>query len=129
MINRDDIEAFEESNAYWDEDYERYLSDDIHDYHEFVESMILTDGKERLAENALGFASEAGELAGKYQKFFRGDGLDRDAVVKEMGDALFYMVAMANAIGVDLYDIIGVNRQKLQSRKSRGVLRGDGDER
>ena len=48
------------------------------DYLSFVESMILTYGRDRLAENTLGLVGEAGEVAEKIKKFFRDNTLDEE---------------------------------------------------
>jgi NTP pyrophosphatase (non-canonical NTP hydrolase) len=57
----------------------------LKEYSEFVESKILTEGTDRLAENTLGLVGEAGEVAEKIKKRFRDGKLDREAVQKELG--------------------------------------------
>lgn len=98
-------------------------------YSEFVESMILTQGDTRLAENALGLCGEAGEAAEKIKKYFRDGVLDNAAVVKELGDVLFYVTALANHLGYDLQIVMDRNVEKLNSRKQRNQLQGSGDDR
>lgn len=121
MINETDLEAWD----YWNESQ----PDTLEDYQDFVESVILTEGPNRLAENALGLVGESGEVAEKVKKYFRGDGINHEEVKKELGDAFFYMVALANYFDFNFYDIIHLNREKLESRRDRGVLRGSGDNR
>ena len=92
--------------------------------------MVITSGRDRLLENTLGLIGEAGEVSEKVKKNVRGDGpLDNQAVAKELGDVLFYLVALAAHLGYTLEDIIGINVEKLEGRQKRGTLQGEGDNR
>jgi NTP pyrophosphatase (non-canonical NTP hydrolase) len=101
----------------------------VSEYAEFVEDMVITYGRDRLAENALGLVGEAGEVAEKIKKFFRDNTLDEEAVQKELGDVMFYWVALHGALDLDLEVTIQKNMNKLSSRKSRGKIQGSGDNR
>lgn len=102
----------------------------LNEYGVFVEAKILTKGMDRLAENTLGLVGEAGEVAEKIKKRFRGDlVLDKEAVQKELGDVLFYWIALHNLLGLDPNHTIETNVTKLTDRENRGVLRGSGDNR
>jgi len=126
MITREDITAMS-GWEYWYEVGET-LSPNL--YSEFVESMMLTNGKDRLMENTLGLVGEAGEVAEKVKKTVRGDReLDPKEVLKELGDVLFYVTGIANHLGYTLDDVIDQNVGKLVDRKSKGKVRGDGDNR
>jgi NTP pyrophosphatase (non-canonical NTP hydrolase) len=105
------------------------MKDYVSDYAEFVEDMVITYGRDRLAENALGLVGEAGEVAEKIKKFFRDNTLDEDAVQKELGDVMFYWVALHGALSLDPEVTIQKNMDKLSSRKQRGTLQGSGDDR
>ena len=98
-------------------------------YVEFVESMIITEGRDRLVENTLGLVGEAGEVAEKIKKVIRDGSADRKAIQKELGDVIFYWYAMHGALELDPEETIKMNMEKLTSRKERGVIRGSGDER
>lgn len=98
-------------------------------YSDFVEDMIITYGRDRLAENTLGLVGEAGEVAEKIKKFFRDNTLDEEAIQKELGDVMFYLVALHNALDLDVEITIQKNMEKLISRKERGTLQGSGDNR
>jgi len=98
-------------------------------YSDFVERMVLTTDRDRLAENALGLAGEAGEVAEKVKKFFRDGTLDNEAIQKELGDVIFYWMALSNALGLDAVSTITTNMEKLMARKNNGTLRGNGDDR
>lgn len=94
-------------------------------------------------ENALQYlglqvASEAGEIAGKIAKYFRGDYSTggqfqyqewRELVIKEMGDELWYLAVLADFLETSLEEIALKNLEKLKDRKDRGVLKGSGDNR
>ena len=101
----------------------------LEEYADFVEDMVVTYGRERLAENTLGLCGEAGEVAEKIKKFFRDNTLDDDAIQKELGDVIFYWFALNNALGFNPLNTIRHNMMKLESRKERGVLQGSGDTR
>ena len=106
--------------------YEEYK---IMRYAEFVESMIITYGRDRLAENTLGLVGEAGEVAEKVKKYFRDTKLDEEAIQKELGDVIFYWYALHGALKLDPEETIKMNMEKLSSRKERGVIQGSGDYR
>lgn len=85
---------------------------------------------------ALGLTGEAGEVANKVKKIYRGDlppgvsgGKIRDDIVKELGDVLWYVAEMASVLGVSLEDVAKINVTKLQARQSLGSIKGSGDDR
>lgn len=82
----------------------------------------------------LGIAEEQGELLGKIKKLFRdNDGYEtlafRKAVALEMGDILWYMARLSDKLKVSFNEVAKLNLEKLQSRKDRDKLHGDGDNR
>lgn len=84
---------------------------------------------------ALGLASESGEVAGKIKKLLRGDydgeftEVYSDAIGAELGDIIWYTAQLAYKLGYTLDVIAEENLEKLVSRKSRGTLQGNGDDR
>ena len=77
--------------------------------------------EQALANWALGLTGEAGEVAEHVKKhLFHGGPLDRAAVVKELGDILWYVAAMAGAVGVSLDEIGTTNIEKLRRRYPEG---------
>lgn len=77
-----------------------------------------------------GLAAEAGEVAGKIAKVFRGDkALDPAAIAKELGDVQWFIAVLAHYLGYDLSEIAADNIENLRGRKERGTLKGDGDNR
>lgn len=82
----------------------------------------------------LGLAGEAGEVADKVKKLIRDDeGIltpdKKKEMIKELGDVLWYLTACASELGVDLEEVATQNAKKVEDRKSRGVLSGEGDNR
>lgn len=87
-----------------------------------------------LAYAALGLAGEAGEVANTVKKVLRDDGGEitqerLDLLIKELGDCAWYLSQACTELAVRLDYVLVVNLNKLQSRKDRGVLHGDGDVR
>ena len=85
-------------------------------------------------EKVLGLVGEAGETADKVKKILRDkDGVvtkeDRELLVKELGDTMWYLAAISRYLGVPLSDVAKGNLDKLESRYQRNKLHGEGDER
>lgn len=100
------------------------------EYHEFVKSMKVYPEKHAIIYPALGLCGEAGEISEKVKKWLRGDKeLDKEALLKELGDPLWYITSLADDLGFTLQDVVDANIEKLNSRKDRGVLKGSGDNR
>lgn len=53
----------------------------------------------------------------------------RRALLREAGDVLWYLAAIATELGVNLDEIATANLVKLQSRAERGKIGGSGDNR
>lgn len=100
------------------------------EYSYWVERKIVTEGDTRLVENVLGLVGEAGEVAEKTKKLLRDSTkLDRDDIIKEIGDVVFYATALANYFDSSLAEVLEMNMNKLNDRASRGVIKGSGDDR
>ena len=85
-------------------------------------------------EKVLGLTGEAGETADKIKKILRDKAgvvsdEDRELVVKELGDTLWYIAAIARYLKVDLSEVASGNIDKLESRYQRNKLHGEGDKR
>lgn len=99
-------------------------------YPMWVEDKIVTEGQERLVENVLGLAGEAGEVAEKIKKLIRDSSrFTSDDIAKELGDVVFYATALGNIYGHTLQSILELNIEKLDGRVARGTLQGSGDNR
>lgn len=70
-----------------------------------------------LLNGALGLTGEAGEVADIIKKYiFHGHKLDRDEIVKELGDVLWYVALLCETIGVSIDDVMVKNINKLEAR-------------
>jgi len=93
---------------------------------EYQELAARTLGRDRtheqqLANAALGLAGEAGEVADVIKKhLFHATPLDQQALVKELGDCLWYIGAFATVLGLSMDDIAQRNIEKLRQRYPEG---------
>lgn len=83
---------------------------------------------------ALGLAGESGEFADKIKKIMRDDdgaiSLEKHAaLIKELGDVLWYLSRAATELGRTLSHVAEENITKLMDRHARGVMGGSGDNR
>ena len=87
---------------------------------------------------ALGLAGEAGEAVDKIKKYWRNFGAtsmidltqdQRKALLAEIGDVLWYVTALASELGAPLETVAINNIEKLNDRKTRGVIKSEGDNR
>lgn len=85
-------------------------------------------------EKVLGLVGEAGETADKIKKVLRDkDGAfsdeDKELIVKELGDTLWYIASIARYLGVPLSEVADRNIAKLEDRWQRNQIHGEGDKR
>ncbi len=94
----------------------------LNDYQELARRTLGPRPEDQqLANAALGLSGEAGEVADMMKKhLFHAHPLDRDAMVKELGDCMWYVAAMATALGVELDEIGERNIAKLRKRYPEG---------
>lgn len=57
------------------------------------------------------------------------DNNNKEELKKEIGDVLWYLSAISRDLGFELEDVANRNLEKLSSRKDRGVIQGEGDNR
>ncbi|MDD3523676.1 MAG: nucleoside triphosphate pyrophosphohydrolase family protein [Candidatus Cloacimonetes bacterium] len=96
----------------------------------YRESLFTPDA--RINYTIMGLIGEAGELANKWKKYYRGDlTIDEvwQALNDELGDVLWYIARLARELDINLSMVAIDNIAKLADRKARGVIRGSGDNR
>lgn len=70
-----------------------------------------------LSNAALGMCGEAGEFADVVKKHLhQGHVLDRDKLIKEAGDVLWYVALACEALGVTMDEAAEANVEKLRKR-------------
>lgn len=82
----------------------------------------------------LGLVGEAGEVAEKVKKLQRNQNgkmtaADRQELLKELGDVLWYLSAIAYYLEEPLGNLAEANISKLFDRRDRGVIKAKGDNR
>lgn len=89
---------------------------------------------------ALGLAGETGEICEKVKKALRDErgvlsGATRQALLRELGDCLWYISALAGELSLDdgspagLELVANMNLLKLRERAANGTIGGSGDDR
>lgn len=77
--------------------------------------------EQQLANSALGLVAEAGEAADVIKKhLFHGHTLDRDKLVKELGDVLFYFEWLSSLVAASRTEVELTNISKLTERYPNG---------
>lgn len=81
----------------------------------------------------LNLAGEAGEVLSLAAKFIRDGSMYPEEfkakLSKELGDVMWMVAAIANDNGLMLSEICQENIDKLEDRKQRNVIKGNGDNR
>ena len=105
-------------------------------------SAIYPNRGKNILYPALKLAGEVGEVTEKLGKFVRDSQIEdlndlakgfsdefKMALVKELGDVLWYIAALSNELGVDLNTVAEKNIEKLSARVKNNTLTGSGDDR
>lgn len=95
---------------------------------------IMLATENGLIEKVLGLPGEAGEAADKFKKIIRDKGgvissMEREKIVKELGDVLWYVAMIAEYLEVPLSEVAKMNIDKLENRYKRNKIHGAGDNR
>ena len=86
-------------------------------YYQKAAMRTANPGCKVLSNAALGLAGEAGEVADIVKKhLYQGHDLDKEKVVKELGDCMWYIALMCDCIDVSLDDVMVENIKKLMDR-------------
>ncbi len=105
---------------------------------ESKKTALYKDAGDNFIYPTLGLAGETGEVVEKMKKIYRNDNIisasdisreKKIEVGKELGDVLWYLAQLATELDLSLGEIAKMNIEKLASRKERGVLHSEGDNR
>lgn len=73
-----------------------------------------------IRHSVFGLCSEAGEVAGLFQKQFQGHDIEPEHLKKELGDCLWMIAEMCTVNDWKLEDIMQMNIDKLKARYPEG---------
>ena len=77
--------------------------------------------KEVLINGVMGLCGESGEAIDLVKKHLhQGHELDKDKLIKELGDVAWYIAEIAYALDVDLETVLTLNIEKLKKRYPEG---------
>lgn len=93
-----------------------------HDYQNKASRTINKSLEEKdLTLHALhGMVGEIGEIHSLYQKVYQGHPMDKEHLIKEVGDLLWFISEFCTANGVMLGDVMERNIEKLKARYKEG---------
>lgn len=101
-------------------------------FEQYVQEVQRTVGDDtptrRKIHFVFGLAEEVGEVVGWHKKtMFQKRLLHSDELVEELGDALWYFVALCKAHGISLGEVMEMNIAKLRKRYPEGFVTGGGN--
>lgn len=107
---------------------------EIKEYQEKALSTAIYGSGNAIIYPTLGLTGEAGEVAEKVKKALRDKNGEFSEsykldILKEVGDVIWYCNALCRDLGYTLEDCMELNIAKLESRRQRNVINGDGDNR
>ena len=111
---------------------------DLKQYQTIIKKTAIYPKEIGIAYCVMGLTGESGEVADKAKKLYRDKDLlnnkvisaeDKQSFIKELGDVLWYITALANEIDTDLSTIAETNYNKLIKRRETNTLHGSGDNR
>ena len=92
---------------------------EINEYQELA-MVTLNPGlstKDVLINSVMGLCGESGEAIDIVKKWLaQGHELDKERLMKELGDIAWYLAEAATALGVPLEDVLRANIEKLKKR-------------
>lgn len=88
---------------------------------EYEAEVLRTAGSPSRLMATMGLAGETGEVVDLVKKVeFHGKPLDRQALIKELGDVLWYLTALRLFEGITLDEVMATNVAKLRARYPTG---------
>jgi len=80
---------------------------------------------QRYEHSLHGLASEVGEIHGIYQKYYQGHSINREEVIEEVGDLLWFIAELCDCVDVNMGDVASRNISKLRARYPQGFSEYD----
>ena len=100
----------------------------INEYQKLAMTTLNKDlsKKDVLINGVMGLCGESGEAIDLVKKWLaQGHELDRDKLIKEIGDVAWYIAEIATALDVELEDVLERNIEKLKKRYPDGFTYED----
>jgi len=108
----------------------------VNEYQRLAEVTVVYPNRLKVIYPTIGLCGETGEVAEKVKKWLRDDGgvsemsaERKELLKKELGDVMWYLAVLAKDLGLSLDEIARHNIEKLNDRKNRGMVHGEGDVR
>ena len=95
----------------------------VNEYHKLAMTTLNNelDKKQILTNAVMGLCGESGEACDIVKKhLFHGHELDREALIKELGDVAWYLAEASEALDVSLDEVFERNIEKLKKRYPEG---------
>lgn len=95
----------------------------IHEYQKLAMTTLNPelDKKDILINGVMGLCGESGEVIDIVKKHLaQGHELDKEKIIKELGDVAWYMAEIATVLDVELEDVFVQNIEKLKKRYPEG---------
>ena len=95
----------------------------VNEYQELAMTTLNTelDKKDILINGVMGLCGESGEAIDIVKKHLaQGHELDREHLIKELGDIAWYLAEVATVLDVDLEEVLTRNIEKLKARYPEG---------
>ena len=110
---------------------------DLDQYQEVASNYAMFPSDTSLMYLTLGLCGESGEVAEKIKKYVRENGplqntypiQYKEALIRELGDVLWYLANLAKALNVPLNYVATKNIEKIQKRLENNTIKGEGDDR
>lgn len=83
-------------------------------------SIPYEDKESMIRHGVFGLASEAGEVAGIFQKVYQGHSVDPEHLKKELGDCLWMIAEICEAMDFTIEGVMQLNIDKLKKRYPEG---------
>lgn len=95
---------------------------DMNEYQSLAQRTASTNNiTGKIMNGCMGLNGEAGECIDIVKKYmYQGHELDRNALIEECGDVLWYLAEVAAGLGMSLSDIAEQNINKLKKRYPEG---------
>ena len=115
--------AWEIVYAVWGENKKEDINMTINEYQQLAMTTLNMEmsKKDMLINGVMGLCGESGEAIDIVKKYLaQGHELDREKLIKELGDIAWYLAEMATVLDIELEEVLVRNIDKLKARYPEG---------